>query len=64
LSVSALAKMTTEYVIVEEKFLPQSDTINTEKRYTIIKFILILYSSRLFTATKSSKTFFCEMCLK
>lgn len=64
LSESALSKLESEYVISEEQFKPILDTVNAEKRTKIIRFLLMLYYSRFSGATKSSKLFFCDMCLK
>jgi hypothetical protein len=66
LSESSLSKLESEYTIVEEQFKPCLDTINNEKRFNIIRYLLKLFYSRLNlqASTKLSKLYFCEMCLK
>ena len=66
LSESALSKLESEYTIVEEQFKPCLDTINNEKRFNIIRYLLKMFYSRLNlqASTKLSKLYFCEMCLK
>ena len=64
LSESAITKYETEYVIKEEQFKPFQEKITSEKRYTIIKFMLLLFYSRLVSLIKASKLYFCDMCLK
>ncbi|RNA00414.1 hyccin isoform X1 [Brachionus plicatilis] len=64
LTESSLSKLESEYIILEEQFKPYLDTINSEKRYNLIRFLLLLYYSRLSSISRLSKVFFCEMCLK
>lgn len=64
LSESAMSKYESEYVIQEEQFKPFQDKITREKRFQIIKFLLLLYYSRLVAVIKASKLYFCDMCLK
>ncbi|CAF0709861.1 unnamed protein product [Brachionus calyciflorus] len=64
LTESSLSKYESEYIILEEQFKPYLDTINSEKRYNLIRFLMLLYYSRLNAISKQSKTFFCDMCLK
>jgi hypothetical protein len=66
LSESSLNKRDREYLIIGEQFKPFSDTISTEKRFTLVKYLLLYYHSKLATncVTKHSKTYFCNMCLE
>lgn len=59
-----MSKYESEYVIQEEQFKPFQDKITREKRFQVIKFLLLLYYSRLVAVIKSSKLYFCDMCLK
>lgn len=59
-----MSKYESEYVIQEEQFKPFQDKITREKRFQIIKFLLLLYYSRLVAVIKASKLYFCDMCLK
>lgn len=64
LSESAMTKYETEYIIQNEQFKPFQEKITAENRFTIIQFLLLLYYSRLVSVIRSSKLFFCDMCLK
>lgn len=64
LSESSMSKYESEYVIQEEQFKPVQDKITREKRFQIIKFLLLLYYSRLVAVIRTSKLYFCDMCLK
>jgi len=64
LSESSISKYESEYIIKEEQFKPIQDKITSDKKFSIIKFLLMLYYSRLVNVIKSSKLYFCDMCLK
>jgi hypothetical protein len=65
LTESMLSKHEAEYVILNEQFKPMSDTGNADRRYSLIKYLMLLYHSRLpLTANKQSKLYFSDMCLK
>jgi hypothetical protein len=65
LTESALSKHEAEYIILEEQYQPISEATNADKRHALIKYIMMLYHSRLaLTVTKQSKLYFSDMCLK
>lgn len=64
LSESVMSKYESEFVIQEGQFKPFQDKITCDKRFSIIKFMLLLYYSRLVSVIKTSKLYYCDMCLK